>query len=518
MSSTSVTAPAPDASRQLVSLASRSTRDSLLVALSLAVASLSGATVAFALSLIAGGGTSTDATLAAYSLYGIAALLVATSRTALIPLIGSTADRHRFTARAHEVATQTALMALLAAVVVVVLAPVAGPLLTSRLSGHAHRVAAEALVLLAPSVYMQGRAAALSAVMTAAGRISASAAIYVVGGVATLAAAVPMIAVFGPVGAPLASLLGSIVLAVGHDAYLRPFGFRVRVRLGGLRDGAQWLLVSALVSIALVALTMQLQLAISLWGLPGEHGSITAYVYAFYGVFALLSITSVTASLVSLPAYVRTLGHDPERITARYVMRTGTLTLALIVPLLAAAAAFGLPVLSAVFSASLGQGKARLIYELLLVFTPLTLTFAITSITTPVVLARGRERALLLVAAVVLPVQLAGVALLRGDVIAIGCVHGGTGVMLAALVLVVAAGREAPRVTLGLAHDTAPALLLCAPFLTGLLTTSETSPVIAVLGAAACLACYAIVGAFAWPSVFSALPVLSRLAFRRHGR
>lgn len=501
--------------RPLTGTVRRPGLDSLFVSASLLAAAASGAGVALTLTLASGAKQSVDAVLAAYSLYGIAALLVADGRSALIPLFGPADSDESFVPRAREAASRTAMTATLAAIAIAALSPLVGPLLTAKLSQSAQDKATFALLILAPAIWLQGRAAVCAAVLNAVARVRVSAVAYVVYAVVSIAAAVPLVLGIGPLGAPLAILIGSFVLTAIHEVYLRRFSFALRVRPPLLLEREQWRLVSSVLSIAVVGLTMQIQLAISLRSLPGQTGTITAYVYAYSFIMALLGVTSVSASTVALPGFVRELAQgDHQREASNYVVRLSAVTLAAIVPLLAAAAAFGLPLLHAILADSLHADRVRLLYHLILVFIPMALMFATTTIATPVVLARGRERNVLAIAAVVLAVQGVGDVLARNHSLAVAAVQSGAGVLLAVLVIVAATGRAAPRTLWRIAVTSAPAFLLCAPFAVGALMGATTPFLAAAAAALACLVLYTVAGAVLWPSVLGSLPGVARLRAR----
>jgi peptidoglycan biosynthesis protein MviN/MurJ (putative lipid II flippase) len=510
MNGTSVTA-----GRRLTGTPRRPLADSLFVSASLLAAAASGAGVALALTLAEGSKQSVDAVLAAYSLYGIAALLVADGRSALIPLFGPAENDETFVPRAREAASRTAMTATLAAIAMAALAPLIGPLVTGELNGAAQDKATWALILLAPAIWLQGRAAVCAAVLNAVGRVRVSAVAYIVYAVVSIGAAVPLVLGWGPLGAPAAILAGSLILTAVHEVYLRRFAFALRVRPPLLAQREQWSLVSSVLSIALVGLTMQLQLAFSLRSLPGQTGSITAYVYAFSLIMALLGVTSVTASTVALPDFVRELGRgDPGRAAARYVARLSTVTLAAVVPLLALVAAFGLPLLRGIFSGSIAPDKITLLYHLILVFIPMAVLFATTTIATPVVLARGRERTALLIAVAVLGVQLIADVVVHGHALAVGVAQSTAGILLALLVLVAATDREAPRTLSAIARGSAPAFALSAPFLAGALLSGHAPFAAALILALACLLLYVALGALLWPSVIGSFPGVGALRAR----
>jgi peptidoglycan biosynthesis protein MviN/MurJ (putative lipid II flippase) len=517
--------PAPEtgdtaapAGRRLLASGGREGLDSLLVSASLLAASLSGAGVALVLTLAGDSGKATDAILAAYSLYGIAALLVITGRSALVPLFGPADDEATFVPRAREAASRTVLIAAVAGLAVVVLAPLAGPLITRALGDEAQRKATFALLLFAPSVYLQGRAAVCAAVLTAVSRVRVTAAAYGLAAVVAVVAAVPLVLALGALGAPLAILLSSLALTAVQEVYLRGFDFTLELHPRFLRERAQWVLAGSLISLSMVGLTMQAQLALTLRALPGDSGSITAYVYAYFLIMALLSVTSVSASMVSLPGLVRGIASGDDNAAEEYIVRISVVSLAVVVPLLAGAAGFGLPVLNAIFSGSLAPAKIDLLYHVILVFIPLALLLTVAFIAMPVVLARGRERTLLFAAAVVIGSQLVADVLVSGRSLAPAIAQSAAGCLLALLVLVAATRRKAAETLGRVAVGSAPAVLLALPFVTGALLDPHGSAAVAVLGAAACTAVYAVAGALLWPSTLGMLPGAAALRRRLPAR
>ena len=143
--------------------------------------------------------------------------------------------------------------------------------------------------------------------------------------------------------------------------------------------------------------------------------------------------------MVSLPGLVRDLETGGDREAADYVARVSTFSLAVVFPLLAAAAAFGLPLLRWVFSSSLAHDRIDQLYHLVLVFAPMALLFVTTAIATPIVLARKRERALLAGAAVVVPLQLMADLIVKGHPLVVGAAQSAGGILLAVVVLAAAA-------------------------------------------------------------------------------
>jgi O-antigen/teichoic acid export membrane protein len=489
--------------------------DSILLSASLLVSSLSGAGVALALTLAQGSKQSTDAIFAAYSLYGIAVLLVITGRSVLIPLFGPAVEDATFRARARDAGSRTALASLLAGIAVAVTAPLAGPLITGALRPDAQHKATLALLLFAPSVYLQGRGAVAAAVLTAASRVRATAVAYALAAVVSIGAAAPLVLAIGPLGAPVAILIGSFILSATQEAYLRRFHFALRLHPSQLRQRRQWRLTWSLVSISMIGLATQAQLALSVRSLPGDSGSITSYVYAYFFVMMLLGVTSASAAMVSLPGLVRELETGGDREAAEYVTRVSIFSLAIVFPLLAGAAAFGRPLLRWVFSGSLAHDRIDQLYHLILVFAPMALLFVTTAIATPIVLARKRERALLIGAAVVVPLQLVADLIVHGHALAVGAAQSVGGILLAVIVLAAATGRHEAFRTIGrIAVGALPALALALPFAIGALTGGDASPALAIGLSVVCLALYLVAGSLLWPSVLGRFPVLSSLASR----
>ena len=177
--------------RPLVDPAPRVVGDSGLLAASLLVAGLSGAAVALLLTLAAGSGERTDAVLAAYSVYVVAALFAATARTSLVPLFGAARPEGEFRARAADVASRMALAGALAGAGLALAAPFVAPLLTGALGARARETALAAVLLFAPCAWLQMRAAAMSALLSAATRFRVSALAYGAAGLCSVAVAAP---------------------------------------------------------------------------------------------------------------------------------------------------------------------------------------------------------------------------------------------------------------------------------------------------------------------------------------
>jgi len=495
----------------LLAAPARTGRDSVLLSASFLVTSLSGAGVALLLTFVGGSGTGTDAVLAAYSLYTLLALFAATARAALVPLYGATEPAEAFAARAAETAGRAALAGLAGALLLAALAPLLAALTTGQLPEEAQRTATWALLLLAPSAYLQVRAAALAAVLSAARRFAFSALAYAGAGLVSLVLAGPAIALLGVLGGPVAILAGSIALAAAHERHLRGFAVRPRARLRWLREGRQWRLTASLVAISAIGLASQAQLAVSLGNLGSEPAEITVYAYAYFLVLTLLSVTSASASLATLPGLVADEARGDRRAVEDYLVRTAPFGIAVVVPLLAAAAAFGRPVLALVFDGVLAPEKVVLLHELIAVLALLGLAYGVLYVVGPVVLVVGRQAALAAVGLLAVLVQLAAVRAVRGDALAVAGVHAAVAAGMTLAVCALALGRRTPEVLAALAVRCAPAAVLALPFLSGLALGTDAPAGQAVAAALGCLALYAALGTRLWPGVIGAFPVLRRL-------
>lgn len=505
----------------LIASAPTPARDSVLLSISFLVTGLAGAGVALLLTLIAGSGARTDAVLAAYSLYAVATLYAATARSALVPMMGAATGERDFRLRATEVAARTDLAGMAIATAIAVLAPVAGPLLTHALPPRAQLTAVFALLVLAPATYLQMRAAALSAVLSAASRFRFFALAYGGAGLCSVAVTPPLVLLLGPLGATVGILLGSLVLSVSQTRFLARFGVRIRGRPRWIRERRQWALMGSLGTVAAVGLALQAQLAVALANLAPRAGEITVYSYAYFLVLLFVTVTSASLSAVTLPGLVEQVAHNGRPAVQAFFARVGVLVLSVVLPLLAATAAFGEPLLRAVFAGSVAPPQIHLLYELVLAFTPLCLAYALVYLLIPVALAVGAQRRLPAIALAATALQAVLVALVRGDTVSVGIVHSAVAVLTCGALVRIVLGPGSLTVLARLLWRSLPAVLLATPFLAGwALGGGHASVVVAVAGAAAGLALYAVAGAALWPAVLGSLPLVSALTpgRRRPGR
>ena len=212
--------------------------DTLLVAVSLLAATLTGGVASVLLAVVVGGGRETDAVIAAYSLFLVMTLIAATARTAVVPLLAPAEPEAAFRARIADVGGQVSLVGLTGAVVLAALAPAAAALYAPTVGDDAAWTAAEALLILAPGAWLHVHAATASAALTAAGRVRESAAVYLAQAIALLVLVVPALLALGALGLPVAMLCSSAVLAGGHQVLLRRRGVQLDVRPGRLVTGA----------------------------------------------------------------------------------------------------------------------------------------------------------------------------------------------------------------------------------------------------------------------------------------
>ena len=489
------------AAREPLVLAEPSTaRSSLIVAGGFLVSTILSASLGLLIGLILGETPETDALLAAYSLYLVFTLFGANLRVALVPILGSTSDEDAFRARAAEVIRRLSTLGAVLALVVLVLSPLIGHLLVLGNEDAAPGVAGGALALLALASYCQIAAAAQGATLAAARRFTASAGLYVASAAVTVAAAAALMPPFGGVGAALGVLCGALVLLAGHTLLLRRHGLLALPRPRAARERETWRLGGLAAGGAGVPLAYQGMLTVSLAALSGAVGTVTAYSYAYFLAALLSSITAASIGFATMPGLVADLERRPLKAARDYLMNVAPIGVFLYVPIAAAVAVFGRPVLDAVLDSALGVGTVDLLWDLARIFLLIVLFWVILTPmpTLALSLHRFREQAMLAIAAMPIHLVLVAVAGAIGgaELIAIG--HGIASVGLALAVGVVVFGRDTPAAVAGAVWRSAPAFAFALVFpLLGLLSPDGVvgSLALSVLG----VALYLALAALLWP-------------------
>src|SRR5437867_317440 len=228
-----------------------------MVSVSTLLAGLLGAGQALLIAFIVGEGDKTDAFLAAYALYVVFAIFGASLRSSIVPLLGSPSSDAELRERTTDVVSRVLVIALLALVVLLVVSPLAGQVLTHGLPSNARWTAVLALVVLSPAAFCQIHAATLSAALAAGRRFSLSATLYVVSSAVGVGCSALLLELIGVLGAAFGLLLGALLLVVSHSVYLGSFGIHLQPRLAWLRERAQRQLALTLLAGAAILIAFQ---------------------------------------------------------------------------------------------------------------------------------------------------------------------------------------------------------------------------------------------------------------------
>jgi peptidoglycan biosynthesis protein MviN/MurJ (putative lipid II flippase) len=453
--------------------------------------------------VIVGEGPDTDAFFAAYSIYLFFVVFGSTLRVAVVPLLGSVDDERAWRTRAGGVLGRLLGVAAAATIVVVALSPLLGPLVTPGLPGSARVTAAICLAILALASFCQMGAASLASALAAARRFPASAALYVGGAAVTLAFGSGLMVAFGVIGAAVGVLGGSAALLAGHVVYLRRFAFRVVPAPRAARERESWRLTALAAAGAAIALSQQLQLTIALAAVSGHAGAVTAYTYGSFVATLLASVTIYVVGFVMLPGVLATLHARGERAALGYLDFAVPVAFYLYLPVAAAYATFGKPIVEAVLGSSLTAASIDLLWDSSRIFLLMNLSLAILAPASAILLALRRYRAFVVSAAsiVLLHAGAVVIASARGPV-AVAAVHASLAAALAIPLLGMGFGwQAAPAVGRAVRLSLpAAALALVFPAL-ALLTPAPSGLVPAVALAAAGLLAYLVIGSLAWPSV-----------------
>jgi peptidoglycan biosynthesis protein MviN/MurJ (putative lipid II flippase) len=498
-------------SRQLLRPETSLSHSSAIVSVSLLAAALFGAGQALLLVLIEGEGSKTDAFLAAYALYVVFAIFGGSLRASVVPLVraGSEEDLER---RVSELGSRILGIALAAFALLIAVSPVVGQALTLGLPANARWTAVASLLILAPAAFCQICAAALSASLTAARRFALSSLLYVLAGAIALGCSAVLIALIGVLGAALGLLVGAVLVLAGHALYLRSVGVGFHPHLSGLRDRAQRDLALNLIAGAAVAIAFQVNLAISLSVVSDETGAITAYTYAFFLVSLCLSISGSSLALVTLPDLVTRIAREGAAAAREHLVTVAPYMFAVLAPMLLGFAAYGQPVLDAVFADSLTQPTIDLLYDIGLLLCAMAIPTALLFLTTSITLATGRSRMFVRVglisivvhAAIVIPLSTLGPRAVAAGQIASSAV-------MTALLMAVTFGPSWPKLALQALGRSLPALVFASVFVLLRLPLGSDIDLAVALGFAALSAIvYTALVVMLWPRVGAAFVDLVR--------
>lgn len=489
--------------------------DTLLVAVSLLAATLTGGVASVLLAVVVGGGSETDAVIAAYSLFLVMTLIAATARTAVVPLLAPAESEPAFRARIADVGGRVSLIGLCGAVLLAVLAPAVAALYAPTVGDSAARTAAEALLILAPGAWLHVHAATASAALTAAGRVRESAVVYLAQAVSLLVLVVPALLLLGALGLPTAMLVSSAVLAGGHQALLRRRAARLDIRLGRLLTAGQWRTTGAVLLAATLPLAVQLQLVVALAGVEAEPGAVTAYAYAYYLLIAGVTATGAALSLGTLASLVERISAAGRRAAGDFLVENIPVALVVLAPFLVGVACFGEPVIELALGGSLGQERVELLMDVFAVLAPFAVANAVIALVWPAALALGEARFAAGVGVAQVAAQIVAVAVLAGDTLAVAAAHSVIGLAALAVLWVRVCRGCWVGAAVRLARALAPVLVASVIMIAVRALAGEdvSLPEAGTLSLVA-LAGYLLAGSVAGPALFAGLPVAGALARR----
>jgi peptidoglycan biosynthesis protein MviN/MurJ (putative lipid II flippase) len=502
---TAISSPATTsvATKQLLDPQASVSHSSLMVSITTLVAGLLGAGQALLIAFIVGEGDKTDAFLAAYALYVVFAIFGASIRSSVVPLIGSASSDAELRKRVSDVASRLLLIALLALVLLLIVSPLAGQVLTHGLPADARWTAVFALMVLSPAAFCQIHAATLSAALAAGRRFSLSATLYALSAAVGFGCSALLLELLGVLGAAFGVLAGAILLVVGHSVYLGRFGIRLRPQLAWLRERTQRQLALTLFAGAALLIAFQADLAISLSAISSDESAITAYTYAFYLVVLIVTLGPPALALSTLPDLVGEIARQGSRVAEEHLPKVAPYAFAVVAPLLVAFAFFGEPVLQGIFAHSMSDETVDLLYDLALLLELMALSTTILFLTSAITLALGRSRWFIVVGG-------AGVLVHAGIVIplssigprAVAAGHAVSIFFLTACLLAVTFGRGWPRIVLRALGRSVPAFALCAVFpILWLVVGSDQGAVAAAATATLGLVLYAALAVVLWRGV-----------------
>jgi O-antigen/teichoic acid export membrane protein len=471
-------------------------RQSAVVAASFLLGTALGGLLGLVIGVVLGESAATDSLLAAYSLYLVFALFGGNVRVALVPLIGVGGDDAQLRARAADAIGRLAAVAVVLAVGLVVLSPALGEALRTGDLGTA--IASLAVLALASGLQVAG--ASQAAALAAGRRFVASAVLYVISSAVSLALATVLMLALGAVGAAIGVLGGSLVLYLGHAGYLRRLGLRAGVALGTLRERRTWRMAGAAAGGSAVPLATQAMLTIALAGVSGEVGTVTAYSYGYFVALLLASVTAGAIGFTSMPGLVGDLGARGPGAALQYLRTFAPLGAFLYVPLAAAVATFGRPVIDRALAGPLTVETLDLMWDVLRIFLLMGLCWVVLTPVNTLALSMQRLRAFVVAAIVTVVAQLV-VAVPLGRAVgpeAVAIAHAALAVGMILLVAVGVFGRGAPAACASAAVASLPAVALAVVFpLLHLIAPGGWFA--AICFAALGVVVYVALGALVWP-------------------
>jgi peptidoglycan biosynthesis protein MviN/MurJ (putative lipid II flippase) len=439
-------------------------RSSAIISVSALVGFALGAAQSLLLVAVVGHVEATDAFLAAYSLYLPLALIAASLRSSLVSLFGAWQTSDEFHDQATKLLSKAIATGGLLSLGLIVVAPIAGPLVTRGLSLGSQFTAVAGLALLAPAAYLQFHAASASAVLIAAKRYSATAIIYLVSAWLALLSTAAFLRLFGVLGASFGILSGAAFLAVAHAVYLSRRGLTAQYDFAWLASGQERKFLWHLLAGAAIPVSWQVSLAISLSAISSSPGAITVYSYAYFIASVMLNLSVVPGGLVRLADAVRDISRDAIAGSEEYVVGLCSYVLVTLTPMLLAFALYGLPLTEALFGRWLGE-DALLVYQLALILGGHAISAALIYVANTALLTKRRFSQLVIGSALNVTTQFILVlAFAQGDPVRCAWLQVASTTASAVLMLTVAFGSSWPRWLLRALRRAASRLILCIAF------------------------------------------------------
>ena len=479
-------------------------RASAGVSLGLLFASIVGAGQAFMLVFLVGDGPATDAFLACYSVYVAVALLGVSLRRSVVPLLGAVGEAGAFRLRANELLARISLVAVVAMLLLAAASPLLAGFLTRGLPRDARSTGFLTLVVLAPAVYLQVRAGAISGVLNAVRRFPASVAMYVLSSALALGLSVALLPAIGPLGAAIGLVVGALTLLLGHSVYARRLGLRPRLRLAWLADREQGRLLSFLLPASALGIAQQLNLSLALAALAGAGAgnAITSYAYGYLMVGLMSNLSSYPVALVTLPDAVESVAARGREGGREQIEQTAPFVFVVLAPMLAAYASFGRPFLEVAFGGVLSPHTLDLLYEIGVILEPMVVALSLSTLAGGILLTLGGRRGIAGTAAFSLAIHAAAVfALAPIGPQAVAWGHSGAAIVSALAMIGVAFRGSTAHVAASLARRVAPAFGLALVFPAVGLVAGRLplwSLALALVGATVL---YGVLAVYLWPSV-----------------
>ncbi|MBJ7347977.1 MAG: polysaccharide biosynthesis C-terminal domain-containing protein, partial [Thermoleophilaceae bacterium] len=210
---------------KLIALDASTARAAVVNAGAILVTTGVGAIFLLALSLLVDSNEEKAGFFAAYSIYGFFVIFGLSTRTSLVPLLGSTLDEKVFRNRSMQAVAEIVPIAAVICALMIASAPLFGMIYLNTASDATQLVATVSLAILGFSAFFQFYGATLGAVLTGARRMQSVGVITGAGAVVGILAAGCLAAGFGIYGASIGIALGSIVTMLGFRSYMSRLDF-----------------------------------------------------------------------------------------------------------------------------------------------------------------------------------------------------------------------------------------------------------------------------------------------------